>query len=401
MRLLFILAASLLSTAVHAQSVYKCTVDGKTSYSDRPCAHGASKPLPPPPAGISPADTMGPQGGDARTLLELEKARIAREKAQEKEERAQAKDSAHGPGPAPEMRQAAPAPQMGRGRPGAHSARPEARGRPYQGEAPGGNPGGGMSGLGLLSRWLLFGEWRAHPMRALLAVVAIAVGVAMGFAIHLINAAAFNEFSAAIQSLAGQADLQVAGREAQFDESIYPRLALHAGVAVASPVLEVDAALAGKPGALKIVGLDALRAGYVSPDLAGVPSKGRGADVLADDTIFLSPAAQAWLGLRTDSTLLLRAGTRDVPLRVAGPILRARSGQRLAVMDIGALQWRFNQLGKLSRSTSSCATASTAPPSRARLRPNSKRISPAATRWRRRTTPTRKAATITSAAPTA
>jgi hypothetical protein len=91
MRLLFILAASLLSTAVHAQSVYKCTVDGKTSYSDRPCAHGASKPLPPAPAGISAADTMGPQGGDARTLLELEKARIAREKAQEKEERAQAR----------------------------------------------------------------------------------------------------------------------------------------------------------------------------------------------------------------------------------------------------------------------------------------------------------------------
>jgi putative ABC transport system permease protein len=206
-----------------------------------------------------------------------------------------------------------------------------------------------MSGLGLLSRWLLFGEWRAHPMRALLAVAAIAVGVAMGFAIHLINAAAFNEFSAAIQSLAGQADLQVSGREAQFDESIYPRLATHEGVALASPVLELDAALAGRPGALKIVGLDALRAGHVSPDLAGVPQKGRGADVLADDTLFLSPAAQNWLGAQTGATLLLRAGTQDVPLRVAGPILRARSGQRLGVMDIGALQWRFHQLGKLSR----------------------------------------------------
>jgi putative ABC transport system permease protein len=206
-----------------------------------------------------------------------------------------------------------------------------------------------MSGLGLLSRWLLFGEWRAHPMRALLAVVAIAVGVAMGFAIHLINAAAFNEFSAAIQSLAGQADLQVAGREAQFDERIYPQLAAREGVAVASPVLEVDAALSGKPGSLKIVGLDALRAGTISPDLSGVPAKDHGADVLGDDTIFLSPAAQAWLGVRTGSLLKLRAGTHDVPLRVAGPILRARSGQRLAVMDIGALQWRFNQLGKLSR----------------------------------------------------
>jgi putative ABC transport system permease protein len=206
-----------------------------------------------------------------------------------------------------------------------------------------------MSGLGLLSRWLLFGEWRAHPMRALLAVAAIAVGVAMGFAIHLINAAAFNEFSAAIQSLAGQADLQVAGREALFDENVYPRLAGHEGVALASPVLEVDAALAGKPGSLKIVGLDALRAGMVSPDLSGVPQKDRAADVLGDDTLFLSPAAQAWLGVRTGDTLVLRAGTQDVPLRVAGPILRARSGQRLAVMDIGALQWRFKRLGKLSR----------------------------------------------------
>jgi putative ABC transport system permease protein len=206
-----------------------------------------------------------------------------------------------------------------------------------------------MSGLGLLSRWLLFGEWRAHPMRALLAVTAIAVGVAMGFAIHLINAAAFNEFSAAIQSLAGQADLQVSGREAQFDEAVYPRLAAHEGVALASPVLEVDAALAGKPGSLKIVGLDALRAGAISPDLSGVPQGGKGFDLLADDTIFLSPAAQSWLAAQNGARLLLRAGTGDVPLRVAGPILRARSGQRLAVMDIGALQWRFGLLGKLSR----------------------------------------------------
>ncbi|HBF49201.1 MAG TPA: multidrug ABC transporter substrate-binding protein, partial [Massilia sp.] len=36
-------------------------------------------------------------------------------------------------------------------------------------------------------------------------------------------------------------------------------------------------------------------------------------------------------------------------LRVAGPVQRARPGQRIAVMDIGAAQWRFGQLGKLSR----------------------------------------------------
>jgi putative ABC transport system permease protein len=206
-----------------------------------------------------------------------------------------------------------------------------------------------MPGLTVLSRWLLFGEWRAHPVRAVVAIAAIAVGVAMGFAIHLINAAAFNEFSAAVKRIAGQADIQVSGREALFGESIYPRLATHDGVALASPVLEVDAAIPGVRGALKIVGLDPLRASYIAPDLMGVPAAGRGADLLADDALFLSPAAQAWLGVPRGGTLRLRAGTRDFSLRVAGPILRARAGQRIAVMDIGAAQWRFGRLGKLSR----------------------------------------------------
>ena len=122
-----------------------------------------------------------------------------------------------------------------------------------------------MSGLSLLARWLLLGEWRAHPVRALLAITAIAVGVAMGFAIHLINAAAFNEFSAAVKSISGQADVQVAGRETWFDEAIYPRLAQHASVAVASPVLELNAGVPGQHGTLKVIGIDAFRAGHVSP----------------------------------------------------------------------------------------------------------------------------------------
>ena len=206
-----------------------------------------------------------------------------------------------------------------------------------------------MSGLNVLSRWLLFGEWRAHPVRALLAIAAIAVGVAMGFAIHLINAAAFNEFSAAVKSLAGQADIQVAGREPLFDEAIYPQLAQRAGVAVASPVLEVDAAIPGVRGSLKIVGVDAFRAGHVSPGLVGMAAENKVFDVLADDALFLSPAAMAWLKLDTGAALTLRAGTRDFALRVAGGLPQARAGQRLGVMDIGAAQWRFNKTGRLSR----------------------------------------------------
>lgn len=89
----FLLAAALLPAAVQAQDVYKCSHEGKTSYADQPCVQGASKALPPAPAGISISDQIGPQGGDARTLLALEKARIAREKAAEKQGRVEVRQA--------------------------------------------------------------------------------------------------------------------------------------------------------------------------------------------------------------------------------------------------------------------------------------------------------------------
>jgi putative ABC transport system permease protein len=203
--------------------------------------------------------------------------------------------------------------------------------------------------LRTLSRWLLWGEWRSHPVRALTAIAAIAVGVALGFAIHLINAAAFNEFSSAIRSLSGQADVQVGGTEAYFDEAIYPQLALRDGVAVASPVLEFDASMAGGRLPLKVIALDVFRAGFISPDLIGAPSDDNPYATVADDAIFLSPAALSWLNIQPGATLTFQSGTEPVTLRVAGSLQRARAGQRLAVMDIGAAQWRFKRLGRLSR----------------------------------------------------
>ncbi|WP_353398183.1 FtsX-like permease family protein [Duganella hordei] len=200
-----------------------------------------------------------------------------------------------------------------------------------------------------LSRWLLLGEWRAHPVRALVAIAAIAIGISLGFAIHLINAAAFNEFSSAIKGLSGVADVQVRGTEPFFDETIYPLLAQRDGVAVASPVLEFDASVPGERTALKILAVDAFRAGFISPDLVGAPAEDKVDDLLADDAIFLSPAALQWLKAADGAPLTLQVGVGQLHLRVAGPLQRARAGQRVGVMDLGAAQWRFNKLGQLSR----------------------------------------------------
>jgi len=200
----------------------------------------------------------------------------------------------------------------------------------------------------LLSRWLLLAEWRTYPIRSLVAVIAIALGVSLGYAVDLINSAAFNEFSAAAKSLSGASDLQVRGVQPLFDDALYPQLARQKGVALASPVLELEVTVPGQRNALKVLGIDAFRAARIAPDLIGVPDAEHPFDTLADDAIFLSPAAQVWLNVRPGDRLALRSGTGIVTLRVAGGLVRARAGQRIGVMDIGAAQWRFDRVGKLS-----------------------------------------------------
>lgn len=207
---------------------------------------------------------------------------------------------------------------------------------------------------GQLFRWLWFGEWRAHRWQSVAAIIAIALGIALGFSIHLINTAAHNEFSAAAKNLSGQSDLQVLGTQAMFDEMLYPMLATRDGVSVANPVLEFDVVVPEKQedkrdNKLKIHGTDMFRAMRISPDLLGLPEEGKPLDGLSDDAVFLSPAAMEWLQLKQGDMLPLRVGTQMIELRVAGGLVSVRAGQRIAVMDIGAAQWRFDHLGVLSR----------------------------------------------------
>src|SRR2546426_579572 len=104
-------------------------------------------------------------------------------------------------------------------------------------------------------RSLLLAPLSQHKGRLALSVLAIALGVALGYAVQLINQAAINEFAAAVQTLSGETDLAVRGPRAGFDESLYPRLAKLPEVAVASPGLAGEAGLPGRRGSLKRLGL--------------------------------------------------------------------------------------------------------------------------------------------------
>src|SRR5258705_13058529 len=79
---------------------------------------------------------------------------------------------------------------------------------------------------GEAARWMIAGEWRAHPLRVGVAALAIAIGVALGFAGHLINASALNEFPRAVSTGNGEGDLQAhLTSPLGFEEALHPKLA--------------------------------------------------------------------------------------------------------------------------------------------------------------------------------
>jgi len=182
-----------------------------------------------------------------------------------------------------------------------------------------------MSGL---LPMLVLREWRHHPWRHAVALLAVALGVALAYSVHLINTSALAEFSAAVRTANGDPDLVLRGGREGFDDAIFERIVADPGVQVASPVLEVDTyarAADGRRVAVRVLGLDMLAAAPVAPAL--VPRPAQGSDRLAlfdPDAAFPNAAARSQLSV-TDG------------------------GTPLVVMDLAGAQQHFGAVGRLSR----------------------------------------------------
>ena len=237
-----------------------------------------------------------------------------------------------------------------------------------------------------LLRTFSWQDLRHHPWRSAAAVAAVMLGVALAFAVHVINASALDEFSQAVRAVNGQPDLELRAMQGSLPEALYGQLATQAQVTRASPFLELSAQAERPPAdrssgangngngdpasapldaaptpsvALRIVGADALLLPTTAPAL--MPRAWAGADrmaLFAPGTVFLNTAAQQALGLYAPPTktppggsalptLTLLSGLRRVQVQVAGSV--AAGGAPLAVMDIGAAQDLFGRAGELSR----------------------------------------------------
>jgi putative ABC transport system permease protein len=100
-------------------------------------------------------------------------------------------------------------------------------------------------------------QWRRHKLRLALTLVAVALGVAVFFAVRTANVTLLHSLNLTIEKLAGKATLQVVAGEAGFPESVWDTVRDTPGVKVAEPVIEVIANTAfPDEGNLLVVGVD-------------------------------------------------------------------------------------------------------------------------------------------------
>ncbi len=187
-----------------------------------------------------------------------------------------------------------------------------------------------------------------QPLRTLVTLLTLASGVALFAAVQMINAVALNEFSLATRRLAGAADLIVRGQRSGFSEQLYAELAARQDVRVASPVLELDVAIAGRRENLKVLGLDPFRAASLQPALASHLA-GDFVGLFDPNSIHLSESAARALGVKRGDTFRIDVGNAQRELEVRGILPAESYPDRLGIMDIASAQWTLGMLGRINR----------------------------------------------------
>lgn len=196
----------------------------------------------------------------------------------------------------------------------------------------------------------------------MLAVIAVMLGVALAFGVHLLNGAALAEFARAARGVNGQPDLVLRARAGALSDADLAELLNHREVAAANPVLEAVALWPGSKGpdgralSIRLIGLDTLaliasanQDRPMAPELMPQADGGMAA-TMAANTVHLNAAARALLPAGA-TTLKLRladgGAARDVELSIGGRV--AAGSAPLGVLDIADAQALFGRLGMLDR----------------------------------------------------
>lgn len=163
--------------------------------------------------------------------------------------------------------------------------------------------------------WFYRRRMRARAVQELLALVGIAVGVALLFAVQVSNRSLSASIAQLTQGLVGRAQLQLVARGPQgFDERLLERVQRVPGVRAAAPLLQANVNLAG-PGGARSATL--LAADPRLAELGGSLLHGYAAGRLATLRAVVLPAPMsAALGVRFGESLTLEVQGRAVTVPV-------------------------------------------------------------------------------------
>jgi putative ABC transport system permease protein len=178
-------------------------------------------------------------------------------------------------------------------------------------------------------------SWRHRPIRPLLALCAIACGVALGLAVHLINQSALGEFDKSLRTTDGVADLTLNSHRGLPSELV-ATLRQHPGVAQVAPFVRRHAWLeqGGRSEPVRLLGVDALALAQIQGQAVLQPAQSP-LDAFAADAVFANAEARQRLASPT-AAVSLRIGPRTTTWRLAGQ-WQGAPGPQVAV-DIAALQ---------------------------------------------------------------
>ena len=215
-----------------------------------------------------------------------------------------------------------------------------------------------------LFRQFIVRGMRRDPVRGLVTVVGLTLGVAVVVAIRLANAASVGGFEAALDVVAGQTSLEILGAGVGVPEDQLAEMGWLREYGRVSPVIDRNARLETADGAghrLRVLGVDVLRdRPFREYQLLRFSREGRPPrpqellDVLLDSTsIVLTERFARRQGIDVGAPVRLVVGDAVHDMVVRGLLLdegpaRVVDG-RLALLDIAAAQWRFDGLGWVDR----------------------------------------------------
>ncbi len=204
---------------------------------------------------------------------------------------------------------------------------------------------------------LLAAHVRQWPLRTLLTIVGVALGVSASVAVRTANVDVLRSFEQAVMTVAGPTTLEVSGGEIGLDEQVMTRVRTVVGVTSASPViLQTAVRMRGEQAdqAIQVVGLDLLAEFNTRGFRLNQPAtEDRLMNMIQPQAVFLGAKLAAEWKLSVDDQVDLLIGPRRLTCRVAGILQnesdRTSSWERMAVMDIAAAQITFEMVGKVDR----------------------------------------------------